>query len=65
MDIEDIIEQVERYNARCDRCRAAGGISFEEVLDNVATIPLGYIRDDWSGYYIPPHFDPDKPEVKN
>jgi hypothetical protein len=65
MEFDEIIAGIERWNDLIDRIEAAGGISYESVLDNVATVPVGYVQDQWTGYYLPPGFDPHKARVVN
>lgn len=55
LGVDDVRQRMVYYEARVSICRAAGGISREEVLDNVATVPDGWVEDVATCYWIPPN----------
>lgn len=51
-DFEAIFRRIKR---RCEAARNAGGIPRWEVLDNIRTIPEGWVFDYCVDYWLPPN----------
>lgn len=56
IDEQSIAEAIIAHKARFDLAMAAGGISREEVVDGVKTVPVGYWFDIATRCYLPPGF---------
>jgi hypothetical protein len=51
-DTETILKCFER---RCQAARNAGGVSQEEILDNLKTAPKGWTWDPYTNFWLPPN----------
>lgn len=52
IDYEALLKRIDR---RAAAARNAGGISKEEALDNIHTVPDGWVFDHYVNYWLPPN----------
>ena len=56
INIDRVMWDIAWLDNRCEQARAVDGVSQEEVLDNVKTVPPGWVLDFASNYWVPPNF---------
>ena len=54
---DDVRNIIASHQRRAAAIVAAGGIPLYEVVDNIKTVPDGWVLDSETQFYIPPNLD--------
>jgi hypothetical protein len=52
---DDVRRAMAAMNDRCHSVRAAGGIPLYLVVDALRTVPVGWVLDPYTDYFVPPN----------
>lgn len=52
LSVEDVSASLADFTARLEIVRMAGGVAVMDVVNGVATVPTGWILDDYTQFYV-------------